>query len=162
MRIFMFKSEATGELRAFAGDSAGSKLPQQLGPWHAIGVIRPDKDPPHNLLAGRDRKGDRRQRLSAVADQAEKGDRGLSAGSMIPLPVARRRGTKKSASAVKSCRRTHDRASISPGRQGIAEPRLSVPGGVPRRLRSGSPASQQPRRVPVPHQEYAKKPTSAW
>ncbi len=49
MRIFMFKSEATGELRAFAGDSAGSKLPQQLGPWHAIGVIRPDKDPPHNL-----------------------------------------------------------------------------------------------------------------
>lgn len=49
MRIFMFKSEGAGDLRAFAGDSAGSKLPQKFGPWHAIGVIRPDKDPPHNF-----------------------------------------------------------------------------------------------------------------
>jgi hypothetical protein len=49
MRIFMFKSEAKNELRAFAGDSAGSKLPRQHGPWHAIGVIRPERDPPHNL-----------------------------------------------------------------------------------------------------------------
>jgi hypothetical protein len=49
MRIFMFKSEAKSELRAFAGDSAGSKLPRQHGPWHATGVIRPDKDPPYNL-----------------------------------------------------------------------------------------------------------------
>ncbi len=49
MRIFMFKSEAKSDLRAFAGDSAGSKLPRQHGPWHAVGVIRPEKDPPHNL-----------------------------------------------------------------------------------------------------------------
>lgn len=49
MRIFIFKSDAKTGLRAFAGDSAGSKLPQQHGPWHATGVIRPDKDPPHNL-----------------------------------------------------------------------------------------------------------------
>ena len=49
MRIFIFKSEAKSELRAFAGDSAGSKLPQRHGPWHAVGVIRPDKDPPHKF-----------------------------------------------------------------------------------------------------------------
>jgi hypothetical protein len=49
MRIFIFKSDANSGLRAFAGDSAGSKLPQQHGPWHATGVIRPDTDPPHNL-----------------------------------------------------------------------------------------------------------------
>ena len=49
MRIFMFKSAAKNELRAFAGDSAGSKLPQKHGPWHATGVIRPEKEPPHGL-----------------------------------------------------------------------------------------------------------------
>ena len=49
MRIFMFKSDAKGELCAFAGDAEGSKLPQQHGPWHATGVIRPDKAPPHNF-----------------------------------------------------------------------------------------------------------------
>jgi hypothetical protein len=52
MRIFMFKSESRDELRAFAGDSAGSKLPVKYGPWHAVGVIRPESDPPHKL--GRD------------------------------------------------------------------------------------------------------------
>jgi hypothetical protein len=49
MRIYMFKSAAAGGLRAFAGDSAGSKLPQKHGPWHATGVIRDDKDPPYQF-----------------------------------------------------------------------------------------------------------------
>jgi hypothetical protein len=49
MHIFMFKSEANTELRAFAGDSSGSKLPTQHGPWRPTGVIRPDRSPPHNL-----------------------------------------------------------------------------------------------------------------
>jgi hypothetical protein len=49
MRIFMFKSEANATLRAFAGDPAGSKLPRQHGPWHATGVIREDKAPPHQF-----------------------------------------------------------------------------------------------------------------
>jgi len=49
MRIYIFKSAGKGELRAFAGDSAGSKLPQQHGPWHAVGVIRPENKPPHNF-----------------------------------------------------------------------------------------------------------------
>ena len=49
MHIFMFKSEARSERRAFAGDSSGSKLPAQHGPWQATGVIRPDRAPPHNF-----------------------------------------------------------------------------------------------------------------
>ncbi len=49
MHIFMFKSQGNSELRAFAGDSSGSKLPPQHGPWLATGVIRPDRAPPHNL-----------------------------------------------------------------------------------------------------------------
>lgn len=48
-RIFIFKSEAGSELHAFAGDSAGTKLPKKHGPWTAIGVIRPDVKPPHNF-----------------------------------------------------------------------------------------------------------------
>jgi hypothetical protein len=27
----------------------GSKLPGQFRPWHAVGVIRPERDPPYNL-----------------------------------------------------------------------------------------------------------------
>ena len=49
MHIYIFKSESKNELRAFAGDPAGSKLPQQHGPWTATGVIRADKAPPHNF-----------------------------------------------------------------------------------------------------------------
>jgi hypothetical protein len=49
MRIFIFKSEANTELRAFAGDPAGEQLPSKFGPWHAVGVVRADKDPPHKL-----------------------------------------------------------------------------------------------------------------
>jgi hypothetical protein len=49
MRIYMFKSEARPGLRAFAGDLAGSQLPNQFRPWHVVGIIAPDKDPPHAL-----------------------------------------------------------------------------------------------------------------
>lgn len=49
MRIYMFKSETRAELRAFAGDLMGSKLPQRHGPWTATGVIGTDKAPPHKL-----------------------------------------------------------------------------------------------------------------
>jgi hypothetical protein len=48
MRIFIFKSES-GALSAFAGDSDARVLPTQHGPWHPIGVVRPDADPPHNF-----------------------------------------------------------------------------------------------------------------
>jgi hypothetical protein len=49
MRIFIFKSQVNSALRAFAGEAGGQKLPSQFGPWHAIGVIRDDKDPPFNV-----------------------------------------------------------------------------------------------------------------
>ncbi|RAI35537.1 hypothetical protein [Rhodoplanes serenus] len=49
MRLFMFESETTRDLKAFAGDSVGSKLPARLGPWQATGVVRPDRAPPHRL-----------------------------------------------------------------------------------------------------------------
>ena len=52
MRIFIFKSQANAALRAFAGDPAGEKLPSRFGPWHAVGVIRPDKEPPYSLSRG--------------------------------------------------------------------------------------------------------------
>jgi hypothetical protein len=49
MRLFIFKSEANPDLRAFGGDLAGSQLPSQFRPWRAIGAVAPDRDPPHNL-----------------------------------------------------------------------------------------------------------------
>jgi hypothetical protein len=49
MRIYIFKSETRPGLRAFAGDPGGGKLPQQHGPWTAIGVVRPEADPPHKF-----------------------------------------------------------------------------------------------------------------
>ena len=49
MRIYIFKSETRKGLRAFAGDPAGSKLPENHGPWSITGVIAEKKDPPHKL-----------------------------------------------------------------------------------------------------------------
>ena len=49
MKLYIFKSDANRELRAFAGDPAGSRLPEKFGPWHAVGVVAPDNAPPHNL-----------------------------------------------------------------------------------------------------------------
>lgn len=49
MRIFIFKSEARPELRAFAAELDGTRLPKQFRPWRAIGAIAPDRAPPHAL-----------------------------------------------------------------------------------------------------------------
>lgn len=49
MRIFMFKSQTNPSLRAFSDDQGGQTLPQQFRPWHAVGVVRDDAPPPHNL-----------------------------------------------------------------------------------------------------------------
>lgn len=49
MRLYIFKSESRAELRAFAGDAAGSKLPDEYRPWHAVGVVSDDRKPPHGL-----------------------------------------------------------------------------------------------------------------
>jgi hypothetical protein len=47
VRLFIFESEAnTGlGLRAFAGDAAGRKLPDQFGPWRQIGAVRSESAP---------------------------------------------------------------------------------------------------------------------
>jgi len=49
MRIFIFKSDKNVELRAFGGDLAGTQLPSQFRPWHVVGAVAPDQDPPYNL-----------------------------------------------------------------------------------------------------------------
>ena len=49
MRIFIFKSEANPDLRAFGGDLAGIKLPSQFKPWHAVGAIGPNQDLPYKI-----------------------------------------------------------------------------------------------------------------
>jgi hypothetical protein len=49
MRIFIFKSEAKPDLRAFGGDLAGSQLPSQFKPWRAVGAVAPDQQPPYKL-----------------------------------------------------------------------------------------------------------------
>lgn len=49
IRIFIFKSETSPDLRAFGGDLAGSRLPVQFRPWHAIGSIAPEGEFPYKL-----------------------------------------------------------------------------------------------------------------
>jgi hypothetical protein len=49
MRIFIFKSEASPDLRAFGGDLIGSMLPAQFKPWRVMGAIAPSHDPPYNF-----------------------------------------------------------------------------------------------------------------
>jgi hypothetical protein len=49
MRLYIFKSETTNDLRAFAGNPDGSKLPPNHGPWTVVGVVGVDKAPPHNF-----------------------------------------------------------------------------------------------------------------
>lgn len=49
MRIFIFKSEASPDLRAFGADLIGSQLPKQFSPWRAVGSVAPGGAPPHRL-----------------------------------------------------------------------------------------------------------------
>jgi hypothetical protein len=49
MNIYIFKSEASRDLRAFSDDQGGQKLPKQFRPWHAVGVVKPESKPPNNL-----------------------------------------------------------------------------------------------------------------
>jgi hypothetical protein len=49
MRLYVFRSDASGELRAFAGDIAGSRLPERFRPWHVVGAVAPDAAPPYRL-----------------------------------------------------------------------------------------------------------------
>jgi hypothetical protein len=49
MNIYIFKSDANRELRAFSSDQGGLNLPAKFRPWHAVGVVKPNTAPPNNL-----------------------------------------------------------------------------------------------------------------
>jgi hypothetical protein len=49
MRIFIFKSEPSPDLRAFGGDLAGTQLPGRFKPWRIVGAVAPDGEPPYKL-----------------------------------------------------------------------------------------------------------------
>lgn len=49
MRIYIFKSDAKPDLQAFSDDVAGSRLPENHGPWTVTGIIGPTSSPPHNI-----------------------------------------------------------------------------------------------------------------
>jgi hypothetical protein len=49
MRIFIFKSAASLDIRAFGGDLAGTQLPGKYKPWHVVGAVAPGQDPPYKL-----------------------------------------------------------------------------------------------------------------
>lgn len=49
MRIFVFKSDSRPDLQAFAGNEAGSKLPEHHGPWTATAVVGATATLPHNI-----------------------------------------------------------------------------------------------------------------
>jgi hypothetical protein len=49
MKIYVFKSEVSEGLCAFAADEDGGNLPSQFAPWRADGIIEPSAQPPHNL-----------------------------------------------------------------------------------------------------------------
>jgi hypothetical protein len=49
VRLFIFESDTNAGLRAFAGDVAGRKLPDQFSPWRQIGAVASGNVPPYNL-----------------------------------------------------------------------------------------------------------------
>jgi hypothetical protein len=49
MRLFMFASRTKPDLRAFAGEATGGRLPDKYAPWDATGVVRPERTPPHGF-----------------------------------------------------------------------------------------------------------------
>jgi hypothetical protein len=49
MRFYIFKSQATKNLRAFADDIVGTKLPENHAPWTITGIVANEAMPPHNL-----------------------------------------------------------------------------------------------------------------
>ncbi len=49
MRLFMFTSQARGDLHAFAGDEAGTKLPTKYGPWDLTGSLTSRQTPPYKF-----------------------------------------------------------------------------------------------------------------
>jgi hypothetical protein len=49
VRLYMFTSQSRADLHAFAGDEAGSKLPEKFGPWGLTGTVGLRSAPPHKF-----------------------------------------------------------------------------------------------------------------
>jgi hypothetical protein len=49
MRLYVFRSGSSGELRAFTSDIVGGRLPPRFRPWHVVGAVAPDAAPPYGL-----------------------------------------------------------------------------------------------------------------
>jgi hypothetical protein len=47
--LYLFRSKTSAGLCGFTAEPAGDRLPQKLGPWAGIGVLRGDQAPPHGL-----------------------------------------------------------------------------------------------------------------
>jgi hypothetical protein len=76
MRFYIFKSETTKDLQAFAGDLVGTKLPDNHAPWTATGVVAAEAVPPHKLsrekiIEAIESEGYQLWRLSKKAAEAE-------------------------------------------------------------------------------------------
>jgi len=48
LRLYIFQSDVNKELRAFADDLMGSRLPKRFCPWHVVGRSR-QANHPHEL-----------------------------------------------------------------------------------------------------------------
>jgi hypothetical protein len=49
MRIFVFRSQSRNSLCAFAGDIAGSRLPEKFGPWRRVATVPRGVALPHGV-----------------------------------------------------------------------------------------------------------------
>ena len=49
MKLYVFKSEISEDLRAFAANKDGSDLPSQFAPWLPNGSIAATAQPPYGL-----------------------------------------------------------------------------------------------------------------
>ena len=49
MRIFVFESQSRQGLHAFAGDIAGTRLPDRVGPWRLVRASPPGGSLPHGI-----------------------------------------------------------------------------------------------------------------
>lgn len=49
MRIFVFRSETRDNLRAFAGDMVGTRLPAKFGPWRLTNTVPRGGSLPHDV-----------------------------------------------------------------------------------------------------------------
>jgi len=48
-KIYIFESTGKAGLHAFAGDEAGSQLPERHGPWRTTGTVLPNHALPHRI-----------------------------------------------------------------------------------------------------------------